>query len=374
MSIIYKKNHLAFLLAIAMFLLVIFGPKLALSSEITISTNGLDQSPVTRGLCNVFEMANGNIGKAIAIFAIVAVGFGFFTGKFSIALVIGITLGIGILFGAPKIISALTGNQAVDCSTITSGDAVECPQTIQLASTGTIPAPTGGIALSSYPTSLTTSPSIPSKTSYTISGGGAELVNFTCSLLGTTPTWKITNNIITASIIELPFTIGGFAITSSVSPFISNTLAAGASSLQFLPNKFCPPLTAQLEIISTTCTAGFVQIGVDSTSGTPLKVCVNAGSTTDPAVNVLRAITTATVTNSAALSKDAGATIVISRPGFVHSTEANSTALTATLGNVAYKALCTAGSAGKSGYWKISLTSGTTSGQSIASSTSITFQ
>ena len=126
MSIIYKKNHLAFLLAIAMFLLVIFGPKFALA-QVDYVPNGLEQSPITRGLCNVFEMASGNVGKSIAIFAIVACGFGFFSGKFSIALVIGITLGIGILFGAPKIIAALTGGDAVDCGTITSGDTDKCP-------------------------------------------------------------------------------------------------------------------------------------------------------------------------------------------------------------------------------------------------------
>ncbi len=130
MSIIYKKNHLAFLLAIAMFLLIIFGPKFALAG-VSLSANGLDQSPITRGLCNVFEMANGNIGKAITIFAIVAVGFGFFAGKFSIALVIGITLGISILFGAPKIVAALTGDQAVDCGNITSGDTDKCPVPVQ---------------------------------------------------------------------------------------------------------------------------------------------------------------------------------------------------------------------------------------------------
>jgi len=138
MSIIYKKNHLAFLLAIAMFLLVIFGPKFALA-QVQFVENGLDQSPITRGLCNVFVMASGNIGKAIAIFAIVAVGFGFFTGKFSIALVIGITLGIGILFGAPKIISALTGSPAVDCGNISSGQSESCPGTLTASFTSLSP-------------------------------------------------------------------------------------------------------------------------------------------------------------------------------------------------------------------------------------------
>ena len=370
MSIIYKKNHLAFLLAIAMFLLVIFGPKFALAapSKVALNPDGLDQSPVTRGLCNVFEMANGNIGKAIAIFAIVAVGFGFFTGKFSIALVIGITLGIGILFGAPKIIAALTGNQAVDCSTITSGDAVECPQTIQLASMVAIPQPNGGTPLLNYPTSLTTSPSIPSKTSYTISAGGAEVVNFTCGLLGTTPTWKITNNIIPASITQLPFTIGGAVITSSVSPFISNTLAEIPSSLEFVPNKFCPPLRAQLETIATNCSSGFTQIGTDSTPSIPLKVCVNAGGTTGPVIDA-NLLTDAIASNTTTpIPNSVGATLVISKPGFATT---NPTVLTATFAGLEYKATCTLGS--NSGKWTITKSGGTLAKVTINNSTAITF-
>ena len=111
-----------FLLMVAMFMLALLQPNFAFAQP-----GNLDSSPISRGLCNVFELASGNIGKAIAIFAIVAVGFGFFTGKFSIALVIGITLGIGILFGAPKIISALTGTDAVDCQDVNAGDSVACP-------------------------------------------------------------------------------------------------------------------------------------------------------------------------------------------------------------------------------------------------------
>jgi type IV secretory pathway VirB2 component (pilin) len=122
MSIIYKKNQLSFLLLIALFLFVILQPQCALAQN-----DELANSPISRGLCNVFELANGNIGKAVAIFAIVAVGFGFFTGKFSIALVIGITLGIGILFGAPKIITALTGGNTINCADINDGSGVACP-------------------------------------------------------------------------------------------------------------------------------------------------------------------------------------------------------------------------------------------------------
>ena len=111
-----------------MFVFALFQPNFAFAQE-----GDLNNSPIARGLCNVFELAGGNIGKSIAIFAIVAVRFGFFTVKFSIALFIGITLGIGILFGAPKIISALTGTDAVDCNTVNVCDSTVCPNNISFS-------------------------------------------------------------------------------------------------------------------------------------------------------------------------------------------------------------------------------------------------
>ncbi len=133
MSIFFKKHQLSFLLMLLMFVFILLQPNFAFAQA---GSTVLDNSPITRGLCNVFELVGGNIGKSLAIFAIVMVGFGFFTGKFSIALVIGITLGIGILFGAPKIIAALTGETAVNCSDVTEGGGVACPFEIAVNTSG----------------------------------------------------------------------------------------------------------------------------------------------------------------------------------------------------------------------------------------------
>ena len=162
MSIIFKKNQLMFLLMLAMFVFALFQPNFAFAQE-----GNLNNSPIARGLCNLFELAGGNIGKAIAIFAIVAVGFGFFTGKFSIALVIGITLGIGILFGAPKIISALTGTDAVDCNSVGTGDDVPCPFKIEVV---------GPLAVSN------------SNNNITLSSNGMNLARISCAVASTDKT------------------------------------------------------------------------------------------------------------------------------------------------------------------------------------------
>lgn len=66
-------------------------------------------------LCNVLNFVTGTVGKTIASFIIIGVGVGFFSGKVSWGLLIGVTLGISAMFGAPAIIKAITGGDATTC-------------------------------------------------------------------------------------------------------------------------------------------------------------------------------------------------------------------------------------------------------------------
>lgn len=66
-------------------------------------------------MCSVMQIITGNAGKAFAAFAILSVGIGFFTGKVSWGLMIGVAAGIAAMFGAPSIVAAITGKGAYDC-------------------------------------------------------------------------------------------------------------------------------------------------------------------------------------------------------------------------------------------------------------------
>lgn len=66
-------------------------------------------------ICNVLRIVTGNAGKAFAAFAILSLGIGFFTGKVSWGLMIGVAAGIAAMFGAPSIVSAITGKSTFDC-------------------------------------------------------------------------------------------------------------------------------------------------------------------------------------------------------------------------------------------------------------------
>ena len=73
-----------------------------------------------KSVCNAFRIVNGAAGKTFAAFAIIATGIGFFSGKVSWGLMIGVAAGIATMFGAPSIVAAISG-QTVDtkCQTAT---------------------------------------------------------------------------------------------------------------------------------------------------------------------------------------------------------------------------------------------------------------
>jgi type IV secretory pathway VirB2 component (pilin) len=67
-------------------------------------------------ICNAINIVSGPAGKVFAAFAIVSVGIGFFTGKVSWGLLVGVSVGIATMFGAPSIVSAITGKPTFQCS------------------------------------------------------------------------------------------------------------------------------------------------------------------------------------------------------------------------------------------------------------------
>ena len=79
------------------------------------STAVSDKNAFVATICNVLKIVTGNGGKAFAAFAIISLGIGFFTGKVSWGLMIGIAAGIAAMFGAPTIVSAISGTSAYDC-------------------------------------------------------------------------------------------------------------------------------------------------------------------------------------------------------------------------------------------------------------------
>ena len=103
-----------FTLAIAPVVALTAGDALAQTSGSTVTATANDNILVNT-VCNVLKIVTGNAGKAFAAFAIISVGIGFFTGKVSWGLMIGVAAGIAAMFGAPTIVAAISGESTYDC-------------------------------------------------------------------------------------------------------------------------------------------------------------------------------------------------------------------------------------------------------------------
>jgi len=82
-----------------------------LNASYNVSSNSF-----SRTICNALKIVSGSAGKTFAAFAIIAVGIGFFSGKVSWGLMIGVAAGIAAMFGAPSIVAAISGqNTDIAC-------------------------------------------------------------------------------------------------------------------------------------------------------------------------------------------------------------------------------------------------------------------
>ena len=83
--------------------------KSKLKGDIVDEPYNISQNTFTKSMCNALRVVTGSAGKTFAAFAIIATGIGFFTGKVSWGLMIGVTAGIATMFGAPSIVAAISG-------------------------------------------------------------------------------------------------------------------------------------------------------------------------------------------------------------------------------------------------------------------------
>jgi len=80
-----------------------------LKGDVADEAYNISQNTFTKSMCNALRIVTGSAGKTFAAFAIIATGIGFFTGKVSWGLMIGVTAGIATMFGAPSIVAAISG-------------------------------------------------------------------------------------------------------------------------------------------------------------------------------------------------------------------------------------------------------------------------
>ena len=75
------------------------------------ASSGGNDTALANVLCNVVGWFNGKIGAGIATLAIIVIGIGALMGKVSWGMAIIVGIGVGIIFGAPTIVTALSGGK-----------------------------------------------------------------------------------------------------------------------------------------------------------------------------------------------------------------------------------------------------------------------
>ena len=81
----------------------------ALAQGVSDVSSNISSNSLTRVMCNALRIVTGSAGKTFATFAVIATGIGFFTGKVSWGLMIGVAAGIATMFGGPSIVAAISG-------------------------------------------------------------------------------------------------------------------------------------------------------------------------------------------------------------------------------------------------------------------------
>ena len=116
MSNILLKIKSCFLLAVFSILLLLPLFSTANAQQFGAVGNLKNDNDIAITLCNAVAILRGTPVKIVAAIMVMAVGAGFLLGKIDIKLVIGVALGVAVVFGAPTIYNAVTGNDSGSCT------------------------------------------------------------------------------------------------------------------------------------------------------------------------------------------------------------------------------------------------------------------
>jgi type IV secretory pathway VirB2 component (pilin) len=115
----YKIKTVA---CIALFSLIIS------SFDFALAAGNQNSTTIQDYMCNAYSIFNGPLGKTFAVFAIVALGVGFFLGKVSWGTAIAVALGVGAIFGAPALVGTIIGGGDVSsCADLTTSGTTTTP-------------------------------------------------------------------------------------------------------------------------------------------------------------------------------------------------------------------------------------------------------
>ena len=103
MQLTFEKDRI---MSIALALFAVYAVMLLPTAALAQSAPGALEDV----LCDVVSWFTGRVGAGIATLAIIVIGIGALMGKVSWGMAIIVGLGVGVIFGAPTIVSALSSS------------------------------------------------------------------------------------------------------------------------------------------------------------------------------------------------------------------------------------------------------------------------
>lgn len=94
---------------------VLFAVLVIIFSSLSAFASSAGSTSFDSTSCNVMNVITGTAGRVFASLVVISVGIGFVNGKVSWGLMIGVIIGIAVMFGAPSIVATLSGGDATEC-------------------------------------------------------------------------------------------------------------------------------------------------------------------------------------------------------------------------------------------------------------------
>ncbi len=77
------------------------------------AASGVNNNAFQQSFCVAYGFITGSVGKGVSVFAVVSVGIFFFLGKVTWGSAAAVVIAIGTIYGAPMIVSVLTGSSVL---------------------------------------------------------------------------------------------------------------------------------------------------------------------------------------------------------------------------------------------------------------------
>ena len=116
-----KRTYISIFTFLSLFLTITFynsnianadPPASASASASASQQNDAPGGQIAGVLCNVISIAQGNVGKTIAILVIISIAIGLFLGKITWGVAIAVSVGMGVLFGANSVVEFIAAGKS----------------------------------------------------------------------------------------------------------------------------------------------------------------------------------------------------------------------------------------------------------------------